>query len=59
MNGDDLPAKPMKFTISDKIATLKRKFFKVCCRCVNPKGFSSWYTPNQKVYLRAFDLYRD
>jgi hypothetical protein len=47
VNGDTgLPAKPMKFTLSEKIATLKRKIFKVCCRCFKKETFDSWYTPD-------------
>lgn len=59
MTDKDLPAKPLKFTISDKISTIKRKFFKVCCRCYKPKTFESLYSDNQKTYLKAYDLYRD
>jgi hypothetical protein len=33
LHNQNLPAKPMKFNICDKVSTLKRKVIKVVCKC--------------------------
>jgi hypothetical protein len=59
MKSNTLPAKPMKFTIWDKISTFKRSFFRKCFRCCySEKQMRNLFTGNQITYLRAYDVYR-